>query len=194
MKKKTILLLCLCFSGCTLARINVDVLSERTTLENQVLGTYNALDKEMLFVASVRGVNSKGEIQELPKHSQEHKDAVSALQVISFHSDDLQAFKQLGWVGENFRGLITAFPMKKDNIPDNLLAFASRYGQDEFNSVVKQINQSREIIMRRVIEMNENLGGNDMDNIMKIFVKINIENSLPGEKIQNNNGKWDIKN
>ena len=34
--------------GCTLASVNVEVLSERTALENQILGTYNALDREML--------------------------------------------------------------------------------------------------------------------------------------------------
>ena len=60
-----ILLLC----GCTLARVQVDVLSQRTVLENQVLGTYNALDREMLLVASVRGVDAAGNIRQPPKHS-----------------------------------------------------------------------------------------------------------------------------
>ena len=193
MKKILLFILCLCISSCTLAKINVDVLSERTTLENQILGTYNALDNEMLFVASVRGVDSNGNVRKLPKHSQEHKDAVEALQIISFHNDDLQYFKQLGWVGENNNGLLTSFSMAKDNISQELSGFAQRYNQNEFDYVVSQINQSREIVMKRVIEMNENLKDKDFPKIKKIFGKINIETSLPGEKIQYENGKWGIR-
>ena len=35
------------------AQVKVEVVSERTALENQVLGTYNAIDREMLLTASV---------------------------------------------------------------------------------------------------------------------------------------------
>ena len=93
--------ICILFTGCTLAKVDIDVVSERTALENQVLGTYNSLDNEMLLVASVRGVDSKGNIKKPPKKSQEHKDAIEAMQIQSFHADDLQALKKLGWVGEN---------------------------------------------------------------------------------------------
>ena len=52
MKKAMFMLTVAAFSaGCTLAQVKVDVVSERTSLENQVLGTYNALDREMLLVA-----------------------------------------------------------------------------------------------------------------------------------------------
>src|SRR5512147_2872448 len=88
-------------AGCTLAQVKVDVVSERTSLENQVLGTYNALDREMLLVASVRGVDTEGRVETPPRQSQEQQDVLLAMQVLSFHEDDLKAFKQLGWVGEN---------------------------------------------------------------------------------------------
>ena len=91
--------------GCTLASVNVEVLSERTALENQILGTYNALDKEMLLAASVRGVDEKGQIKTPPKKSRGRRDAVEAMQILDFHSDDLRRFKDLGWVGENSEGL-----------------------------------------------------------------------------------------
>lgn len=179
--------------GCTLAKVNVSVVSERTALENQILGTYNALDNEMLLVASVRGVDPKGNIKEPPAHSQDHKDAVAAMQIIDFHADDVGLFKQLGWVGENNAGLLEPFEMVKTNIPETLTDLAARFSPDEFSYIVSQVNASREIVMQRVIEMNENLSAQDLPEIRKIFGKLNHENALKGEKIQNADGTWTIK-
>ena len=179
--------------GCSLAEVKVEVMSERTALENQVLGTYNALDREMLLVASVRGVDSRGRIKKPARQSQEHKDAVTAMQVLSFHADDLQAFKQLGWVGENIQGLVEIFQMNKADIPESLKDISERFQLEEFNHVVSQINESREIIMHRVIDMNENLSQDDMPEIRRIFGKLNTENALPGEKVQQPDGSWTVK-
>ena len=99
-------------SGCTLAEVKVNVASERTSLENQILGSYNSLSEETLLVASVRGVDPLGRIQTPQKKSGEQQDAVTAMQVLSFHADDVDAFKRLGWVGEDNKGLLTAFAMQ----------------------------------------------------------------------------------
>ncbi len=133
--KRLLIGLLLVFSGCTLAKVDVEVLSERSALENQVLGSYNSLDQEMLLVASVRGVDPKGRIDKPPIHSQDHQDAVMAMQVISFHADDIENFKTLQWAGENNQGLLTSFAMDKSAV-GNLNDFANRYTQDEFASVV----------------------------------------------------------
>lgn len=178
------------FSGCTLAKVNVEVVSERTALENQILGTYNALDNEMLMAASVRGVDSRGKIRKAPEHSREHKDAITALQVQAFHEDDIMRFKQIGWVGENNIGLLTPFTMDKQNIPGSLTDFAGRFSQEEFSTIISQVNQAREIIMQRVIDMNENLSKDDLPEIKKTFGKLNAENARPGEKVQDETGDW----
>ena len=49
--KRILLAALIAVQGCTLASVNVEVMSERTALENQILGTYNALDREMLLAA-----------------------------------------------------------------------------------------------------------------------------------------------
>lgn len=188
-----IAIMLVCMVGCALAEVKVEVMSERTALENQVLGTYNALDREMLLVASVRGVDSRGRIKQPARQSQEHKDAVTAMQVLSFHADDLQAFKQLGWVGENNQGLVAVFPMDKTDIPADLQDFSERFKPEEFNHVISQINASREMVMHRVIHMNTNLSPDDMPEIRRIFGKLNTENALPGEKIQQPDGTWTVK-
>ncbi|MCP4112842.1 MAG: YdbL family protein [Desulfobacteraceae bacterium] len=191
--KKTVIAVMILMCSCTLAQVKVEVLSERTALENQVLGTYNSLDNEMLLVASVRGVDSDGRIRKPQQHSQEYKDTMTSMQILAFHADDIQAFKQLGWTGENKQGLLTTFPMKKKGVSEGLEEFAARYKQEEFNAVISQVNQAREAIMRRVIDMNENLAENNLQEVRSIFWKLNIENALPGEKIQAQDNKWTVK-
>ncbi|MBF0102854.1 MAG: DUF1318 domain-containing protein [Desulfobacterales bacterium] len=182
-----------CTSGCTLARVDVTVLSERSSLENQILGTYNAIDREMLFVASVRGVDASGRKSETPQHSQQHQDAVMAMQVLAFHEDDIQAFKMLGWIGENNQGLLSMFDMQKSTIPPELKEFAQRYTKQEFETVITQVNQAREAMMQRVIDMNESLKQTNLSQIKQVFAKINTENAKPGEAIQTLEGQWITK-
>jgi len=179
--------------GCTLARVKVDVVSERTSLENQVLGTYNALDREMLLVASVRGVDTEGRVQTPPRQSREQQDVLLAMQVLSFHEDDLQAFKQLGWVGENKEGLLTLFPMTKEKVPKELKDFADRYTEEEFKSVVEKMNSAREIVMRRVIALNESFTEADLPVVRSVFAKLNAENTNSGDKYQAEDGTWKVK-
>jgi len=179
--------------GCTLARVKVDVVSERTSLENQVLGTYNALDREMLLVASVRGVDTEGRVQTPPRQSREQQDVLLAMQVLSFHEDDLQAFKQLGWVGENKEGLLTLFPMTKEKVPKELKEFAERYKEEELRSVVEKTNAAREVVMQRVIALNENFTEGDLPAIRSVFAKLNSENAKSGEKVQAEDGTWKVK-
>jgi len=180
-------------AGCTLARVKVDVVSERTSLENQVLGTYNALDREMLLVASVRGIDTEGRVQPPPRQSREQQDVLLAMQVLSFHEDDLQAFKQLGWVGENKEGLLTVFPMAREKVPKELKEFSDRYKEEEFRSVVGKINAAREVVMRRVIALNENFTEGDLPAVRSVFAKLNAENAKSGEKVQAEDGTWKVK-
>lgn len=186
----TVVALC---AGCTLAQVKVDVVSERTSLENQVLGTYNALDRDMLLVASVRGIDTGGRVQAPPRQSREHQDVLLAMQVLSFHEDDLQAFKQLGWVGENKEGLLTVFPMTKEKVPKELKEFADRYKEEEFRAVVEKINGAREIVMRRVIALNENFTETDLPTVRRVFARLNAENAGSGERYQVEDGTWKVK-
>lgn len=190
--KRYPLILLLLLAGCTLAEVKVEVQSERTTLENQVLGTYNALDREMLLLASVRGVDAQGEIREPPTQSGEQRDAVAAMQVMAFHEDDVDAFKRLGWVGENRMGTLTAFEMDRTGTPEDLSAFARDYPAEELEAVVAQVNEARETLMRRVIETNESLTDADLDRVRRVFGRLNAENALPGEQVQTPDGTWAV--
>jgi len=179
--------------GCTLAEVKVNVASERTSLENQILGSYNSLSEETLLVASVRGVDPLGRIQSPPKKSQEQQDAIAAMQVLSFHADDVEAFKRLGWVGEDNQGLLKAFGIQRDKTPEDLKDFAARYRQQEFDSVLKEVNAARGIIMRRAIETNAQLTQADLPKVRAVFAKLAADTSHPGDKLQNPDGSWTVK-
>lgn len=183
-------LILILLSGCTLAKVDVTVQSERTTLENQVLGTYNSLSEEALLVASVRGVDPLGQIQQPEKKSPALQRVQEAIQIRAFHADDIQNFKQLGWVGENNQGLLTGFEMQKEDLPAELEEFASRYDRDEFDTVLQEVNNARETIMKQIIHSNEHFSEDDLPRIRSVFAKLNREKALPGEKIQTEDGTW----
>lgn len=178
-------------SGCTLAKVDVNVVSERTSLENQVLGTYNSLSEDMLLVASVRGVSPSGKIDTPPQHTPEQVDATRALETVAFHADDIESFKKFGWVGENQEGLLTTFTREPPKVAsDELKLFAAKFSEAEFQQVVKEVNKSREILMMRVVQTNENFTIKDLPAIRKVFARINRQNSLPGARVQEADGRW----
>ncbi len=180
-------------AGCTLADVKVNVASERTSLENQILGSYNSLSEETLLVASVRGVDPLGRIQAPPKKSQEQQDAIAAMQVLSFHADDVDAFKRLGWVGEDNQGLLKSFGLTRDKTPDELKDFSARYRQQEFDSVLREVNAAREVVMRRAIETNAQLTRADLPKVRAVFAKLAADTSQPGDRLQNPDGAWTVK-
>ena len=183
--------LVLILSGCTLAKVDVNVVSERTSLENQVLGTYNSLSEDMLLVASVRGVSPGGKIDVPQRHTPEQLDATRALETIAFHADDVETFKKFGWIGENNEGLLTPFTRENPKVTsEELKSFAANYSAAEFQQVVQEVNQAREVLMMRVVQTNENFTIKDLPAIRKVFARINRQNSAPGAKVQEADGRW----
>lgn len=193
MKRIAAAALVLSLTGCTLAEVKVNVASERTSLENQILGSYNSLSEETLLVASVRGVDPLGRIQTPPRVSREKQDAVAAMQVLSFHADDVDAFKRLGWAGEDNRGLLKAFAITRDKAPDDLRDFAARYREQEFQAVLAEVNRAREVVMRRAVETNPNLTQADMPRVRAVFAKLAADTARPGDRIQESDGNWTVK-
>ncbi|MDZ4186307.1 MAG: hypothetical protein U1D97_15190 [Desulfuromonadales bacterium] len=183
-----LVLLPLC--ACTLAKVDVNVVSERTSLENQVLGTYNTINDDLLLVASVRGISPTGRITPAPQRTPEQETAVRALETVSFHADDIEAFKRLGWVGEGSDGLLAPFPRIQPKGGSSDQTFAATYSDGEFSEVLEQVNKARDVLMLRVIQTNENFTVQDLPEIRRVFAKINQQNSPPGSKVQKADGTW----
>ena len=166
--------------GCGGPLVGVTVVDERTALENQVLGTYQELNQQVMLVASVRYIDPKGKLKQTQELPQGKKDVVRALQRVSFNKDDLNRYKSLGMIGENNEGGITLLEPKKVEPADR--AFV--------DNLIKEENEDRLAIMSRIIETNETLSSADLPRVHKMFAALNRDKALKGERIQLESGKW----
>ena len=160
--------------------VGVTVVDERTALENQVLGTYQELNQEVMLVASVRYIDPKGKLQQSAALPPGKKDVARALQRISFNKDDLNRFKAMGLVGENTDGGVTLLSPEK--APPDEKAF--------LENLVKEENEDRLIVMHRVVETNETLTAQDLPRVHKMFASLNRDKAVTGEWIQQETGEW----
>ena len=170
-------------TGCGGPLVGVTVVDERTALENQVLGTYQELNQQVMLVASVRYIDPKGKLKQTQELPPGKKDVVRALQRVSFNKDDLNRYKSLGMIGENNEGGITLLEPEKVEPADR--AFV--------DNLIKEENEDRAVIMSRIIETNETLSSTDLPRVQKMFAALNRDKALKGERIQLDSGNWTQK-
>ncbi len=168
-------------NGCTRGPlVEVTLVDERTALENQILGTYEELDQEMLLIASVRYIDPKGKLRKSPPLPPGKKKVISAMQRSAFNRDDVDALKAQGLVGENNQGRLEL--IAPEEVDPNRLPFVE-------NLVVEE-NEDREVVMRRVIETNESLSDDDLPGVRNIFAALNRDKAKVGEWVQIDNDEW----
>ena len=171
------------FVGCGGPLVGVTVVDERTALENQVLGTYQELNQEVLLVASVRYIDPQGKLQQAQKLPKGKKEVVRALQRVSFNKDDLNQLKRSGVIGENNEGGITLLAPEKIQPKE----------REFIENLIKEENDDRVVIMNRVIETNETLTKKDLPRVYKMFAALNRDKAPKGEWIQADDGTWSQK-
>lgn len=184
MRRLLMLSILVILAGCTARpEVQVTLVDTRTALENQVLGSYKELNKEFVMIASVRSVDEKGIAEDrLKGMSASQRDAMKAMQAKEFNRDDIDDFKRNGCVGEGNGGLLEILQCdkaKKDAKYEKLL-----------KDVVKEENDSRMVIMKRVVIMNESLKDTDLPKIQKVFAKMNQDSAKAGDMIQKEDGSW----
>lgn len=180
------LLVVCCLSGCqALAKVDINIVGTRSALENQVLGTYQELNEDVMLLASVRAIDPSGKLVEQPPLSDNKRTALAALQSRAFNKDDIEQFKQAGWAGENREGLLTYFP-------DQTLQSDTR--QAEFvQEVIEEENRDRLTLMHRIIATSEQFTERDLPQVQKIFAALNRDNAKAGERMQLDDGLWERK-
>ena len=178
-----ITLLLTTLTACGGPLVGVTVVDERTALENQVLGTYQELNQQVMLVASVRYIDPKGKLKQTQELPPGKKDVVRALQRVSFNKDDLNRYKSLGIIGENNEGGVTLLEPEKVQPDDR--AFVE--------NLIKEENEDRLAIMSRIVETNETLTPSELPRVHKMFAALNRDKALKGERIQLDNGTWTQK-
>ena len=163
---------------CSIKAPEVRVTGEMTTLEREVLGTYHEMEEDTWMIASTRAARGEGKV----KISPEKRKVLDAMQSQKFNKDDIDEFKKKGYVGEDQEGYLEVRP--SDELSEN------ETQRNLVMEIIQEENGDREIIMGRVIELNDSLKKTGRQEILKIFAKMNQDNSPGGTWIQLADGEW----
>lgn len=170
-------------AGCVSAKINV--VDERTALENQILGSYEELDRDMQLLASVRAVDAAGKTQPPPSYTQERQQAIVARQTQQFNRDDIDELKQAGCIGEAQDGTLKARPCERSS--DQAVA-------GRLERLIASENQARGVILRFAVTTSPDLTDRDLPQVIEAYARMQREKAKSGEWIQQPDGKWVRKN
>lgn len=165
-----------------LLEVKVDVVDQRTALENQVLGSYQEIGGDLVLLASVRSIDKEGRLVPTPPLPEGKKKAVRAMQRSLFNRDDIERFKAIGALGETSGGYLEFFDVpefREDPEAENLA-----------RSVMEEENEDRKILYQRIVEINESFREGDLGKIEKIMAGLNRDSAKEGEWIQLDSGQW----
>ena len=166
-------------TGCVSAKINV--VDERTALENQILGSYEELDRDMQLLASVRAVDSEGKTQPPPSYTQQRRQAIVARQTQQFNRDDIDELKKAGCIGETKDGTLAARSCERSS--DQTVAA-------RLERLISSENQARAVILRFAVTTSPDLTEKDLPQVTEAYARMQREKAKTGEWIQQPSGKW----
>ncbi len=150
------------------------ILDRKTQLENQILGAFQRLEQDLVLASSVRGAPPATKLSPL------QREAVEAMMIREFYRDDIDLLKQEQVVGEGNEGLLVLLARPEQP------ARAARVERQ-----VKLENDSRTVIMRRVIQTNRDMTERDLALVRRIFHRLNAQTAGPGERVQREDGQWE---
>lgn len=162
--------------------VTVNVIDRKTQLENQIAGTYTALQDKAWMIASVRSEEGNKEMAGLPP---EEKEVYQAVQNRKFNSDDIQEFLGAECVGERRDGLLELRPCQRTKEDGNFDGLVRRLTKEE--------NVDRSTEMKGIILKNASLTDGDLPDIKAALGRKNIEAAEKGWWIQEVDGSWSQK-
>lgn len=170
--------------GCfeKLVGVNVTIVDQKTALENQVLGSFQEIDNDMMLLASVRSVDETGKLKAVEPVVQSKRTAIFARQRMDFNKDDVESFKAEGCAGENNAGLLDFFETEKTKNDPSYKQFVQ--------AIIGEENEDRLTILKRVLATNEAFGEGDLEKVRRIYAGLSRDNAKKGEMIQTPEGEW----
>ena len=162
--------------GCT---FNVAITSQKTALENQVMGTYHDIEKELFLNMLVRG---KGDFTVETRRD-------FAIQNQAFNRDDLDELKSKAVIGESITGKLQLLGVgsgRAKNIDKKDLNLSKL--------LIAEENDDRHAIWLDIIRRNNSLSRKDMKSVQVTYAKLMNEKSKVGHWIEVEVGKWRQKN
>lgn len=179
MIRRTIIVLSLSYLT-TACAFNFELTSQRTALENQVMGTYAELEDDLVLVASVRSEGIAPSSAMTPKER-----AAFATQNRRFNQDDIDELKGMGILGEANDGRLVILPESVGQV-----ASAKPETLQLAKILVAEDNRDREIQWQYTVSTNENLSEKDMANVRQTFAKLQRDNANAQDWLQTEDGQW----
>ncbi|MFO7958579.1 MAG: DUF1318 domain-containing protein [Candidatus Brocadiia bacterium] len=179
--------------GCNLGGLvgtEIEVRGGQRSLEEQVLGAYEHVGEEVYLLAGVRSVDpATGEPTPPPPMTESEQRALEARRRMEFNRDDIEQFKQEGYVGEGNDGLLAFLPERMEQ-----LAAEDPDRHELVRAIVEEENEDRITIMRRIVRTNPDLRGEQgMETVRRILATRYRRESAPGVMVQAPDGTWTAK-
>lgn len=171
----------LCFIAAVLATACVSVrpkvVSEKTQLENQILGNFEKLEADLILASSVRSQGAPG-----AELSPAHREALLSVMNRQFRRDDVEDLKGRKIAGESLQGTLSLRETPEVRENAQLKGLATK--------TINEENRDREIIMKRVLDMYSGLSAEDLPAVRKMMYELNVAQSFPGTPIEDAEQGW----
>ena len=168
---------CLVLTGCfTIKTVNI---SQKTSLEHQLMGSFEPLTEEEMLLGTVRDEAKLLKAQEMGLD----QIALQARRRQLFNRDDINHFKEQGCLGEAIKGqLMIRNCSKIDNEQRKLL-----------EQVLEQETQDRKSIITWVISQHDHLQETHREQVIDIYRQFILSRSPKGTPFESTSGTWTQK-
>ena len=168
----------------TSCAIEFQVASQRTAIEEQILGAYAEMDQELVLMSSVRALDAQGEAKTIDQNDWE-KRATAAKQNQQFNSDDLLELKNKELIGETADGEVSILPKNLGRVSK-----ASQADLELAKLIVSEENRDRATIWQRVIQKSPDLHDKDLQLVKENYHNQMLEKLDSGMWYQNEKAEW----
>ena len=172
-------------TACTGSLFNVDlfVVGEQTSLEKQVLGTYNSLGENLLIYSSVRGVADDGSLKVSPPATESQESTYLAMRNREYNRGDVEVILREGIAGEANDGMLVLRP---EAAPQTIADLT----REEVERVVAEENADRETVLDRLVRTTPGVDESSRADVGWIFAGLNRDLAPDGVWIQTRDGEW----
>lgn len=173
----------LLLTGCigTLFGVNLTFVGEKTALEQQVLGNYNAMGQDLAAYGSVRAVQPDGSIEAPPPTTESQRAAITAMANRRYNVDDVEILLRAGAIGEGNDGLLVVLSI--DTVVAPLSIELAR-------QIILEENNDRTTIINRLMETTPGVTANDRGDVAWIMASLAQDGAPVGSSIQDRAGNW----
>ena len=165
---------CFLLNGCfTIKTVNI---SQKTSLEHQLMGSFEPLTEEEMLLGSVRDEALLLGSQELSQD----KIALQARRRQLFNRDDVNTFKQQGCLGEANKGKLVIRACQQNAAEQTEL----------ITKILEEETQDRESIVNWVISQHDHLQESHRTQVIDIYREFILSRSPKGTPFQSADGTW----